>query len=347
MAQISRLLFARHLRSEPNQYILHYRRGKLVRQGAGLAYWFHPLSAAVAQVPVQDIETTFVLNERTSDFQEVTIQATIVYRCADALKAAQRINFSISLTKGVWLEQPLERLANVWAQWAQEPARSQINRLTVVEAVRSGAQDVQAALEAALAEHSEMAAIGLSLVSVQVDQVVPAAELEKALQTPTRESIQQKADEATFSRRALAVEKERAIKENELATEIQLARQQEALLEQQGANRRLEIQQEAEAQKLAAEAQVERELIAAEGLSQRLAVESQARAEARQRELAVETATERQRVEIWRDAPSAVNLGFALQRFADKVQNIQHLNVTPDLLGDSLQRILGQEGDTE
>ena len=51
MAHINRLAFLRHLRAEPNQYILHYRSGKLVRSGVGLAYWFTPLSAAVAQVP--------------------------------------------------------------------------------------------------------------------------------------------------------------------------------------------------------------------------------------------------------------------------------------------------------
>jgi hypothetical protein len=61
MAHITRLAFARHLRAEPNQYILHYRAGDLARRGVGLTYWFYPLSAAVAQVPVEDIETTFVL----------------------------------------------------------------------------------------------------------------------------------------------------------------------------------------------------------------------------------------------------------------------------------------------
>ncbi len=37
--------------------------------------------------------------------------------------------------------------------------------------------------------------------------------LEKALQVPTREAIQQQSDVATFERRALAVESERAIRE--------------------------------------------------------------------------------------------------------------------------------------
>ena len=347
MAQISRWGFIRHLRSEPNQYILHYRRGKLVRTGRGLAYWFQPLAAAVAQVPVEDIETTFVLRERSDDLQEVTVQVTLVYRCVDPDKAAQRVNFSISLVKGLWLEQPLERLANIWAQWAQDPARATISGLTVAEAARSGARQVEAALEGSLRELEEAASMGLSLVSVQVDRVAPAAEIEKALQTPTREAIQQKADEASFERRAMAVEKERAIKENELATEIELAKQQEALLRQQGANRHLEIRQEAEAQKLGVEGEVERQRIAAEGQAEEIAIRSVAQAQANQRQLQVETESEGDRVAIWKDAPAAVTLGFALQRFADKVETIQHLNVTPDLLGDSLQRLLSEKGQTE
>jgi hypothetical protein len=36
MAHITRLAFARHLRAEPNQYILHYRAGSLARKGVGL-----------------------------------------------------------------------------------------------------------------------------------------------------------------------------------------------------------------------------------------------------------------------------------------------------------------------
>ena len=41
---------------------------------------------------------------------------------------------------------------------------------------------------------------------MRVAAVAPTAEMEKALQQPTREAIQQNADEATFQRRALAVE---------------------------------------------------------------------------------------------------------------------------------------------
>jgi len=340
MAHLSRLTFFRHLRAEPNQYILHYRKGNLTRSGAGLTYWFLSLSAAVAQVPVEDIETTFVLKERSADFQEITLQATLTYRVVDPEKVAQRINFTLSLENGVWVEQPLRQLENLWAHWCRHPARVCLIGMPVTKIVRTGADEAREALERALRSNAEIEGMGLSLVSVQVDRVAPTAEVEKALQTPTREAIQQKADEATFQRRAMAVEKERAIKENELETEIELARRQEELITQEGENRMLSARQEAERQKFDVEAEAERSRIIAEGKAQAVRIQAQAEAEAKRQFLAVETEAEARRVDLWSEAPPSVALGLAAQRFADKVQKIQHLNLTPDLLGDLVQRIL-------
>jgi len=186
MAHIRRFPLVCHLRAEPNQYILHFRKGKLVRRGAGIAYWFSPLSAAVAQVPVEDIETTFVFKELSRDFQEITVQCTLRYRCAEPEKAAARVNFALALDRGAWLEEPLERLASLWSQRAQQPARAHILRVPMVEAVQSGAQVIQAAMEEALRSDPEIEAGGLALVSLLVNRVAPSADLEKALQTPTR-----------------------------------------------------------------------------------------------------------------------------------------------------------------
>ena len=78
--------------------------------------------------------------------------------------------------------------------------------------------------------------------------------MEKALQTPTREQVQQEADRATFERRALAVERERAIGENELQTQIELARREEQLVAQRGANARRQAEEAAAADRIETEA---------------------------------------------------------------------------------------------
>jgi regulator of protease activity HflC (stomatin/prohibitin superfamily) len=346
MAEIKRWPFVSRLRAEPNQFILHYRSGRLVRKGAGLAYFFIPLSAAVAQVPVEDIETTLVFRELSADFQEVSIQCALRYRCVDPEKAAGRVSFTISLTRGDWLEQPLERLASLWSQRAQQPARAYVLSVPLVEAVRSGAQVIQEALEKALRSDPEIEAGGLGLVSVQVVRVAPSAELEKALQTPTREALQAKADEAVFQRRAMAVEKERAIKENELATEIELARRQEQLIRQQGANRLQAIRQDAEAEKAKAEAEAERKLLAADAAAKETRIAAEAEAEARQVVGRADALAEAQRVEAWREAPAKVVFGLALSQFAGKIETIQHLNLTPDLLGEFLKKLVEEKAQT-
>ena len=93
-----------------------------------------------------------------------------------------------------------------------------------------GAAPLRTRISAGLAEEPALEELGLALVAVRVAAISPAAEMEKALRQPTREAIQQAADQATFARRALAVEKERAIAENELQNRIELAHREEHLV---------------------------------------------------------------------------------------------------------------------
>ena len=100
MLTISKFGVIRHLRSGVNQHVLHYRNGTLVRHGVGLAYWFNPLRAGIAEVPAHDCETVFGLYERSADFQEINVQMMVTYRFQDPVGAAARCNFSVSLETG-------------------------------------------------------------------------------------------------------------------------------------------------------------------------------------------------------------------------------------------------------
>lgn len=345
MADVLKMPFFRRLRAEPNQHILHYRGGHLKRSGPGLAYWFNPLSAAIAQVPVEDCETTFLLKERSSDFQEVNVQTTIIYRISDPERAAKRINFTISLDNGLWVERPIERLASFWSQWAQQAVRSYLTSVPVMDAVRSGAEVMRENLKASLKGNEDIVAMGLSLVTIQVNRVSPSAEMEKAFQTPTREAIQQKADEAVFQRRALAVEKERAIKENELATQIELVRQQEELIRREGANKLLATQQAADSERAKIEAEAQRQEIAAQAEARDARIRAEGQAEAHRLVSGAEIDAEARRISLWKDTPSQVAAGLALQRFAEKIQGIQHLNITPELVAQSFQQFFRNQAE--
>lgn len=334
------LLPLKRLRAEPNQLILHFRGGRLVRKGAGIAYWFSPLSAAIAMLPIEDCQSTFVLNEHSSDFQPIKVQSTITYRIADAEKAAGRFNFSLSIEHGAWLEQPLDRLASVLAQRALPVVRKLISAQTLEQVLRNGSEQVREAVSRALTSDPEIAAMGLQLVNLVIDQIVPSAELEKALGTPMREAVQARADEAQFQRRAQAVEKERAIKENELATELELERRQQELIQKRGENALLQVQQEAASQRTQIEGAIERARLQTEAAALQTEINAKAQAAA-QTLLAEQQAAAMQRQhEIWAQTPPAAATAMALTQLAGKLQSIGHLNVTPDLIGQSLTQFL-------
>jgi regulator of protease activity HflC (stomatin/prohibitin superfamily) len=347
MTSITRFGFARHLRAEPNQFILHYRSGAIVRRGPGLAYWFLPLSAAIAQLPVEDVETTFVLTERTADYQDVSVQTTLTYRVVDPEAAAARINFTVSLLSGAWVEEPLARLASLWSQRARRSARPYLMSVPLVDAVGRGAEVIRASMEDALRADPEITAMGLALVSVQVQRVAPLPDVEKALQTPVREAIQQRADEAVFARRAQAVENERAIKQNELSTEIELARRQEDLIRREGANQLLDAHQQAEAERVRAEADLERQELTAQAYARDQRVRAAGDADARRLIGEADADAEARRVNVWQAAPARVILGLAAQEFATKIGSINHLNLTPDFLGATLQQFLHDQTDQQ
>ena len=88
MADITRRLHLRHLRGTSTTWVRHYARGKVKREGIGQSFWYRPLTAVLSEVPVDDRELPLLFHARTSDFADVTVQATVSYRIADPQRAA-------------------------------------------------------------------------------------------------------------------------------------------------------------------------------------------------------------------------------------------------------------------
>jgi regulator of protease activity HflC (stomatin/prohibitin superfamily) len=329
MATITRLFGFRHLRSEPSAHVLHHRRGAPVRSGRGLAFWFWPLSASIAEVPCDDRDETFLFHGRSRDFQDVTAQGVITYRVAKPEVLAARVDFALDLDTGRYRKTPLEQLSQLLIQAAQQHAWAYLAATPVRELLADGVERVRERIATGLTADANLAAMGLEIVAVRVAGVAPTAELEKALQAPTHESIHQSADEAMFARRALAVEKERAIAENELANQIELARRETELIAQKGANERDRERGEAEAKQIAAAAKAERER-----------TESAARADGIRTVEAARVGAERERMDIYRLLPAHVLVGLAAQELARKLEKIEHLSVAPELLSPLLTKLL-------
>jgi regulator of protease activity HflC (stomatin/prohibitin superfamily) len=320
MADITRLPFLRHLRGAPTTYVRHVTRGRVRHQGVGLSFWFRPLPAVLSEVPLDDRELPLLFHGRTADFQDVTVQATVTWRVVEPERAAGRLDFGIDPDTGRWRGTPLEQLGGLLTGLAQQHALDLLAGLPLQTAITDGMTLARERLTAGLAADERVTGTGIAVVGVRVVAVRPEPDVERALQTPAREQVQQDADKATFERRALAVERERAIGENELQSQIELAVREERLVAQRGANERRRAEEAAEADRIAAAAQAGRARVIG----------------------ATEAGAEAARVAVWRELDQATVLALAARDLAGNLPGIGTLNITPDLLTGALARLTGE-----
>lgn len=328
MADITRFLFLRHLRANPTTHVRHLRNGRLVHDGPGQAFWFRPLTAALSELPIDDREQPLLFHGRTLDFQDVTVQATVTYRVADPAVAATRIDFGVDPDRGTWRATPLEQLGSLLTELAQQHALDLLARMTLTQALAEGMTAVRERITTGLSGDLRLTDTGLAVVDVRVVALRAEPDVERALQTPTREQVQQDADKATYERRALAVQRERAIAENELQNQIELARREEQLVERQGQNERRRATEHAAAGRIEADGQAER---------QRLLADAQAGAI---RAVGIaEADTEAARLDAYREIDAATLVGLALKEVAMNLPQIGTLTLAPDLLTPILARL--------
>jgi len=328
MADIARYPLVRHLRGSGTTHVEQIRNGRTIRAGVGASFWFRPLSAVLNEVPVDDRELPLMFHARTSDFQDVTVQATITYRVTDPATAAGRIDFSIDPGTGQWRSTPLDQVAGLLTESAQQYAIDLLATVDLTTAMAGGVGPIRTVIADGLRGDERLAETGIAVVGVRVVAVRPEAEVEKALRTPTREQVQQEADKATFERRAVAVERERAIGENELQTQIELAHREEQLVAQRGANARREAEENAAAGAVATEAEARRTVTLAE-----------ARAEGTRLAGAAQGDAEAARVGAYRDVSETVLLALAVKELAANLPKIETLVLSPDLVSKALAQL--------
>ena len=321
MATITSLPFVRHLRASATSHVQHLSAGRVRHSAPGASFWFRPLTAAISEVPIDDREQEVLVRVRTADLQEVTAPGTVTFRFAQPDVAATRIDFSVDLASGAWLERPLERVGASIHGATSAAVTSALPGLNLVQALTVDPAGLGATVAQHLSTDDRLLSIGIAVVGVRFNVLRPESDVERALQTPAREVIQQEADKATYERRALAVEREAAIGENELANQIELAKRQEHLIAQKGANARKTAEDAAASDAIAAEAEATRTTAIAA-----------ARAEA-ERAIGQATAdTERAKLAAYDGASRDLLLALALRELAGNLPAIEQIVVTPDMV---------------
>ncbi len=226
-----------YFKSEPTEYILAYSNGRIFRQGAGRAFWYWRPSTSIALVPISTIDALFMLNETTGNFQAVTLQGQITYRIIEPRTTAQLLDFTIDpRTRQHRSDDPgklSQRIVNV----VQMHTRNTLQRQTLEQALR-GAETLAGTVLAHIQEEQVLATMGVECISLFFTAIKATPEMARALEAEYREALQQRADQATYARRADAVEQERKIKQNELSTAVDLEQRRQELVDLQGDNAR-------------------------------------------------------------------------------------------------------------
>ena len=328
MATITKRPFVSHFRGGPTDHVVHVRRGKTAHAGTGRSFWFRPLAAVLSEIPVDDRELPLLFRGRTADFQEISVQASVTYRFADPDRAARRLDFALDPATGVWRGTPLDQVATLLTELAQQHTLALLASMDLETALADAPAAVRGRLSDTLTESGLLGDTGIGIVDVRVLAVRPDAEVERALRTPARERIQQEADRAGFERRALAVERERAIAENELQSRIELAIREEQLVARQGANDRRRADEAAAAARIAAVAEADRTRLKAEASAEEIRALGAAEAEA-----------DAAKINVYADVDPRILVALAARTLAANLPRIGTVNLTPDVVSAALTRI--------
>ena len=321
MAQITRRPFISHLRATATSHVVQIKKGKVKRSGAGLSFWFRP-AHGVAQ--------------RSADRQQghVAVLPHPHLRLPGCGRAGDRQLPDRGPQAGVGtrrlLHQPRHgqldggpaRRARPTGLRDRPAARHRDPRHhDPDEALATGIGATRDAIAAGLDADERLRDTGVAIVGVRVLAIKPEAEMERALQTPTRESVQQEADRATYERRALAVESERTISENELQSKIELATREKDLLAQEGANARTRAEDAAAARAIADDAAARGERVLGD-----------ARAQAA-----------KALVEAYNGADASALLARAAETAAQNIGSVNSITITPDMLSNFLGGARGDQ----
>ena len=89
---------ANQLRAEASQHIQYFRKGTLKKSGKGLSFWFDPNGASFNEIPMNDRELVFMIKGQSSDYQDLAVQGSVIWRVSDANAIASRVR---SLSSGL------------------------------------------------------------------------------------------------------------------------------------------------------------------------------------------------------------------------------------------------------
>lgn len=226
------MLGIRFIKSQPTVHLMQFRAGKVVREGSGLSFYYYAPTTTLVAVPIASQDRPFILELVTADFQSVTVQGQVTYRVSDPRRTAGMMDFSLARNGQSYVSEDPKRLGDRVAMQVEVIVQQAVQALELKQALRSSALIARTAQQE-LATRPEVIALGLVILGVSVMAVKPTPDIARALEAEARESNLKLADDAIYLRRMSAVENERAIRQNELDTDIAVEQKKRQIREAQ------------------------------------------------------------------------------------------------------------------
>lgn len=226
------MLGIQYIKVEPTEFVLQYRGGEVVREGAGLSFFYFAPSSSLVRVPVGSVDVPFIFEEVTADFQKVTVQGQLTYRIANPRALSELMNYTLAPNGKDYSSEDPTKLDQRLINHAQVLTSATLKGMPLREAL-GGFDGLVVAVRDGLSAAPSIRAMGIEILGLSVLAIKPTPETSRALEAEAREQILLQADEAIYQRRNAAVEQERAIKENELNTEVAIENKKRQIREAQ------------------------------------------------------------------------------------------------------------------
>lgn len=237
------MLGLRFIKFQPNEYVLKYRNGKIVKEGPGISFYYYAPTTSIVVVPLGSVEAPFIFEEFTSDYQTITVQGQVSYRIAEQKKIAQLLNYTLDVRGKGYVSDDPEKLSQRIINIVKVQTKKHLASLQLKDAVKSSGT-LALSIGDEIRENKEINALGVEVLGLSFLAILPNKETARALEAQAREEILKKADEAIYQRRNASIEQERRIKENELNTEIAVENKKKQIREtQMEAERAVQIKQ--------------------------------------------------------------------------------------------------------
>ena len=325
---------------QPNEYVMAVKKGKVIRKGLGLSVLYNTMQTSLLVIPATEADVSFAFDDiLTADFQKVSIQGDVSYVIEGYEKAAALVDFTFRTARAEAAEAKKEAslaLQRRITNRAKGYIARFINEMDVRKAVVS-CNNLAAYLADALREDEMIQSLGLRIITVAVLGIVPQPDMRKALEAAAREQILKEQDDALYKRRNAAIEQERAIKENELNTEIRVAEKQKEQEEKKMETRRMLQERQAEIDTANMEAQIaleekNRELVDLQTENERKKAEAKLYEVREVMESLSHMDPEIVKAFAFSGMDSGRLIAQAFQAMGEHAEKIGTLNVTPDLL---------------